>query len=136
MMEFTEAQIALITKARKIIHREAIDGGAMQWDRFSDFAGLADFVRVATVSHFLRENIDMTRGGLREVPASLAAAHEAAASITVGEVPDDVVNSFIEKLRAVHEDVQSDENFRAASEMAADLATAIENFAGDPTTPS
>ena len=127
MPEFTDAQINLITDALKIIHREAVDGGATPWDRFSDFAGLAGFVQAAKFANFLQENIDITRGGLREVPAKLGAAHVAAARVTVGEVPVVVVEDFVAKLRAVHEDVQSDENFRVASEMAADLATTIEN---------
>ena len=128
MTNFTDAQIDLISKARKIVHREAVNGGSMNWDRFSDFDGLASFVRVAQFSNFLDNNLDMTRGGLRAVTAKLAEAHRAAADVTVGQV-DDSVSEFVSRLRAIHSDIQADQNFRVASEMAADLATAIENHA-------
>ena len=129
MAQFTEEQIDLITKARKIIHREAVEGGAMNWDRFSDFRGLVSFVNAGQFSGFLDHNLDLTRGALRNVTARLSAAHTAAAGVTVGEVPAAVVADFVAKLRAVHEDVQADQGFRVASQMAGDLATAIEAHA-------
>ncbi len=126
MASLTEAQIDLIAKAMKILRGQAVHGGYTGATDFNDFETLRRNIQASAAQSFLDENLEMTRDALAQVSESLAQAHDAAALVTVAEPSDADVRDFVQKLRAVHEDIQRDQRFRVASELAKSLADTIE----------
>ena len=123
-------QIDLIADAMKILGEEAVHGGYTGATDFNNFEDLRMIVQASAAQSFLDENLDITRDALAQVSESLAQAHDAAARVTVTEPSDADVQDFLAKLRTLHDDIQANQRFRVASEIAKSLANTIENELG------
>jgi hypothetical protein len=128
MAKLTKAQVKLVRTAEQILVHQSLGRRFSGPTNFGDFQGLANFVREAKLQKILDEGLEIAGNALENVGVNLAAAHAAAADIRVEE--PSTVDDFLAKLLAVHWQIQADQRFRVASQIAGSLANTIQSRTG------